>query len=259
MIFNRRGNIGYYSFNNFEPLKHGIFTRSGGISPKPWNSLNLGGTNGDDKKNVIENRKRIFDLFSLPVESIFDSWQVHGTHVICTNAPRALDAPHQPADSILTSNPDVTLFMRFADCVPLFFWDPVQNVIGIAHAGWKGTVNHIGKVTVLSMHENHGSKAEDIVVGIGPSIGPDHYEIGSDLADRVKREFPEVWKDLLTSHSGRLYLDLWKANQYDLEKCSVSVIESAGICTACHTDEFFSHRIENGKTGRFGALLSLRG
>lgn len=129
----------YYQFENFgSGVTQGIFTRQGGVSPGHWGSLNLGGTNGDDRANVVENRRRIFEAVGRPVELIFDVWQVHGTRVICTNEARPLDSPHPEADAILTDQVGISLFMRFADCVPIFLYDPVKQVIGIVHAGGKG-------------------------------------------------------------------------------------------------------------------------
>src|SRR5574338_408551 len=135
MSFHDTGALRYLTLESFDQygLIHGFFTRHGGTSPAPWASLNHGGTNGDARENVIENRRRMFEVFDLPVESIFDSWQVHGRDVLFADRPRKLDAPHQKADSILTDHKDITLVMRFADCVPVLLFDPVKQVTGIVH------------------------------------------------------------------------------------------------------------------------------
>ncbi|MDZ4160079.1 MAG: laccase domain-containing protein, partial [Anaerolineaceae bacterium] len=121
MPFNQDGDIKYFSFDSLDDTRvvQGIFTRRGGVSPHPWGSLNLGGTVGDVRHNVVENRRRIFEVVQRPVESIYDSWQVHSAKVLCTEEPRPLGSPHIKADAILTNNPRVTLFMRFADCAPI--------------------------------------------------------------------------------------------------------------------------------------------
>ena len=249
-----------YQFDDLFPkgVVHGVFSRKGGVSPKPWDSLNLGGTVGDLRENVIENRKRIFSSVRLAVETIFDVWQVHSADVIRTDSPRPLDQPHQKADAIITNRPGVTLFMRFADCVPVLFYDPEKHVIGIAHAGWKGTVNKIAVETVTAMKSTYGCQSKNIRVGIGPSIGVDHYEIGPDVIAAVRASFGNASKLVLTEKNGSVYFDLWEANRISLEQAGVESIHIAGICTACDPDNWFSHRVENGKTGRFGALIALR-
>ncbi|RPJ42602.1 MAG: laccase domain-containing protein, partial [Chloroflexi bacterium] len=180
MHFHESGPLRYYTFESFNRygLIHGLFTRHGGVSPAPWAALNLGGTVGDPRENVIENRRRIFTAAGRPVESIFDSWQVHGRDVICAEQPRPLDAPHQKADAILTGSPAVTLFMRFADCVPVMLYDPRHHIIGLVHAGWRGTVDWAATAAVERMAAQYGSRPAELIAGIGPSICVDHYEIG---------------------------------------------------------------------------------
>jgi YfiH family protein len=249
----------YYAFESFPAadITHGIFCRKGGVSPDHWSSLNLGGTNGDSRANVIENRKRIFDAMRREVESIFDVWQVHGVETICTDMPRPLDSAHHQADIILTDKPEITLFMRFADCVPIFLYDPKRRVIGIVHAGWQGTVKKAASVAVMKMISNYGCIAKNILAGIGPSIGPHHYEIGADVEHRVRNAFQSEAGRLLTQKEGSWYFDLWQANRLNLENAGITSIELAEICTACNTEDWYSHRAENGKTGRFGALLAM--
>lgn len=249
----------YLKFSSMDDAKivHGIFTRKGGISPQPWASLNLGGTVGDTRENVIENRRRIYKVMGRPVESIFDVWQVHSADVICTEIPRPLNAPHEKADSILTSNPDITLFMRFADCVPILLHDPVRKVVGIVHAGWMGTVNKVLARTIQTMSEKYGSNPGDIIAGIGPSIGPDHYQVGEDVIEKVKLAFGDQAEELLINLNERTYFNLWRANGILLQRAGVTSIEVSGLCTACDTNRWYSHRAEAGKTGRFGAFIAL--
>jgi len=260
MAFVESGGLKYYRFESFplDELIHGIFTRLGGVSPEPWASLNLGGTVGDLRDHVIENRRRMFDAIQRPVESGFDVWQVHGVNVIATDRPRPLDASHEKADAILTSSPEITLYMRFADCVPILLYDPVKRVVGMVHAGWQGTVEQICRYTVEKMQSVYGSRPGDLLAGIGPSIGPDHYEVGPDVVARVRSSFNGDAKQLLCSREGRVYFDLWAANRLTLEKAGVKNIETAGLCTACDTTHWFSHRAEKGKTGRFGAAIALK-
>jgi polyphenol oxidase len=259
MSFRKSGFVEYYTCDELPSNKiiHGFFTRRGGVSPAPWDSLNLGGMNGDDKSNVIENRRRIFDSIGLPVDSIYDTWQVHGTDVICTDKPRPLEYPHLCADAIITNTPGVTLFMRFADCVPIFLYDPTHQVIGIVHAGWIGTVQKLVGISVKVMREKYNSFTEEIHAVIGPSIGPDHYQIGADVEKKAKESFGVDAEELLFRRDRKMFLDLWKANNYSLRDAGVKNIHVMGICTACHLDDWYSHRGEHGNTGRFGALIAL--
>jgi YfiH family protein len=257
MPFSQHNGLRFYQFDSLN-ARHAVFTRHGGLSPKPWNSLNVGGTVGDDNTRVKENRRLSFHALGRVPESIFDVWQVHSADVICADAPRRVDQPYQKADIILTDNPDVTLFMRFADCVPILVYDPKKNVIGVSHAGWLGTVRDVAGVTVSTMRERYDSDPSDIIACIGPSIGPDHYEVEEDVIAQVKQTFGTDSNLMLPLCNGRIHFDLWRANQYLLERSGVSQIELAGICTACHTDDWFSHRAEKGRTGRFGALISLQ-
>ncbi len=188
MLINSNQGLKYFQFNSLihNSLTHAIFTRQGGISSFPYLSLNVGGTSGDLKENVVENRKRMFDCLKLPVESIFDVWQVHGKEVVFTRNPRPLNAEHKPADIILTDQPGITLFMRFADCVPILLFDPNKRAIGIVHAGWQGTVLKAAEIAVEAMVRLFKSNPMDIIAGIGPSIGPDHYEVGNKVTKAVE-------------------------------------------------------------------------
>jgi len=247
----------FESLGNQDGLCHAVFTRDGGVSPEPWASLNQGGTVGDDREHVIENRKRAFDAMKLEVNSIFDVWQVHGIDAICAEHPRPLDEPHKKADIILTQKPGITLFMRFADCVPIMLFDPVKRGIALAHAGWQGTVKKVPRYTVEAMHSQFDSQPSDIIACVGPSIGPDHYEVRYDVISQVETAFATRAKELLSNRSGKTYFNLWKANEITLRDAGVSKIEVAGMCTACHTEDWYSHRAELGKTGRFAALISM--
>jgi YfiH family protein len=247
----------YFQFDSL-CTRHAVFTRHGGVSPEPWGSLNVGGTVGDDLERVRENRLRSFQAMDCAPESIFDVWQVHSADVVCAKAPRPIGESYRQADIIFTDKASVTLFMRFADCVPLLLHDPRNGVIGIAHAGWMGTLREVATSSVNAMKKNYGSHPEELVVGIGPSIGPDHYEIGADVILQVMQKFGDDSERVLKSHSGKIHFNLWEANRMFLEQAGVQKIELAGICTACNTGDWFSHRAEKGRTGRFGALISLQ-
>jgi YfiH family protein len=256
MPFHQSDNIRYFHFETIQ-ARHAIFTRQGGLSPEPWQSLNVGGTVGDESKRVRANRNLSLQALGRDPATVFDVWQVHGADVACATAPRPDSEPVRQADIILTDQPAVTLYMRFADCVPILVYDPRRGVVGLAHAGWKGTLEDVVNSTVSAMRTQYGSQPSDIVAGIGPSIGPDHYEIGPDVILQVKQKFGDRSEQVLQSHNGRIHFDLWETNRLLLERAGVGNIEAAGICTACNTQDWFSHRAEKGRTGRFGALISL--
>lgn len=259
MPFIEKNGLRYYTFDLFpRSVLHGVITRRGGMSPAPWESLNVGGTVGDDKQRVRANRQRSFDAFGRDLASIFDVWQVHSADVVCAEKPIDPDTDLTQADIILTERPEVTLYMRFADCVPLLFHDPVRQVIGIAHAGWMGTMKGVARAAVEAMQSRYGCKPENILAAVGPSIGPDHYEVGADVIVKTREAFGADAERLVESRDGRTYLDLWSANYIQLKKAGVEQIEVAGLCTACHLEDWFSHRAEKGKTGRFGALMALQ-
>ncbi len=239
-------------------VTHAVFARQGGVSPSPWESLNVGGGVGDEPERVIENRQRAFRAAGRPVDSITDVWQVHSAEVLVMRAPREVGRRPPPADGMVTDNPKLTLFMRFADCVPVLLYDPRRHAVGIVHAGWKGTLARIAAGAVTRMQENFGTRPEDLLAAVGPSIGPDHYPVGAEVVEQTRAAFARDEAQLLTEREGELCLDLWQANALALQEAGVQSIEVAGLCTACHTGDWFSHRGEHGRTGRFGAMIALR-
>ena len=257
MPIHSKRDISYYTFSSLDNyhLVHGVFMRHGGVSPKPWSSLNLATSVGDSRESVIENRRRITKCLSLREDSIFDVWQVHSNRVIHAEDSRKLDQLHQKADSIITNRPNITIMMLFADCLPIMMYDPKKNIAALAHAGWQGTVNGVVGETVKSMQEKYACKPEDLIACIGPSICVDHYEIGKDVAEEVERSFKDT-KKILIKKGGKIHLDLRIANQINLNKFGVKKIHTSNICTACNINDWYSHRAEEGKTGRFAAVIT---
>ncbi len=259
MPFHQVAAIRYYTFESLAHpgITQAVFTRRGGVSPAPWDSLNVGGYLGDDLEHTYQNRALSFQAVGREPASVYDVWQVHSDQVICADAPRR--APHLQADAILTDSPAVTLFMRFADCVPIFLHDPVRGVVGLAHAGWQGTVKGIARLAVEAMQARYGSRPADIRAGIGPSIGAHHYTVGAEVIARARASFGEAAATFLPEADGAVQFDLWAANRFLLEQAGVFRVEVSGLCTACHPEDWFSHRAQKGHTGRFGALLALNG
>jgi YfiH family protein len=190
-------------------------------------------------------------------DSIHDVWLVHGTDIVYADEPRPISEPSPRADILFTDNPDVTLFMRFGDCVPILFHDPVKHVIGIAHAGWMGTLRGVCGAAVEGMKSHYSSDPKNIIAGIGPSIGVDHYEVGEEVISQFKEKFPQDMGKVVQTRNGSTYFDLWGSNLLQLQRAGVEKIQNSGVCTACSLDDWFSHRAEKGKTGRFGALMAL--
>ncbi len=264
MHFQQINGLQYLTFDLLTEagVRHGIFTRHGGVSQSPWASLNVGSTVGDDPQHVKRNKELTLEAMELPGHSVFDVWQVHGSEVVCAHAPRPFDQVHARADAILTDQAGVTLMMRFADCVPILLTDPVRRVVGIVHAGWQGTVRRVIQAAIHVMAEQYSSRPQNVRAVLGPSIGPDHYVVGREVIEQVRSEFGADAQEFLRptpdeSSSERAYLNLWRANQFLLEQVGVLNVQLAQICTACHVQDWYSHRQERGLTGRFGALVAL--
>jgi hypothetical protein len=183
-------------------------------------------------------------------------WQVHSADVVDARQPRGEDGLRQ-ADAMITSNPRVTLLMRFADCVPILLYHPEKHATALVHAGWLGTVRKTVVHAVRALQERYGCDPGGLLAALGPSIGPDHYAVGGDVVDAVSVALGPSADEVLAVRGGVTHLDLWLANRRLLEGVGVTSIEDAGLCTACHPEDWYSHRAEGGKTGRFGALLAL--
>ncbi len=258
MIIQEQNGLKFYQFEQFNNygVKHGFFTRLGGVSPAPFNSLNMATPVGDSNENVLENLNRMFSVFGLDLSTRYDGWQVHSATTICTDIPRNVKTRTIRTDGIITDNPEVTLVMRFGDCVPVIVFDPIKKVSAIYHAGWQGTVLQIGRNVIKNMTEIYDCEPKNLIAGIGPSIGPDHFIVQQDVEEKFIKSFPEDANRLICHKDGRIHIDLWKANFLTLENAGVTKIETSEICTVCHKDEWFSHRGDQGKTGRFGVLMT---
>ena len=260
MPYSSNGKVKFWQSDLFGglPVTHAVLTRKGGVSTGQWAELNVGLTVGDDPERVIANRKTSFEALGRDYYSMSDSWLVHDKGVVVYDEPRDPKSKVPPkADIILTDNPEVTLFMRCADCVPLLLYDSKKQAIGLVHSGWLGTTKKVGAKAVEAMTERYGSNPTDILAVVGPSISPDKYEVGDDVIKRVREIFKNKAEELLPKVNGNTHFDLWASNEFILREAGVEQVDVSGICTATHTDLWFSHRAENGKTGRFGALIGL--
>lgn len=249
----------YYRQADWRNVKHGIFTRRGGKSAAPWDSLNVGGTVGDDLTHVAENHQLMYEALDVNAERACTVWQVHGGDVVMAFDPIPNRKWLAQVDSVITDRPDTPLVMRFADCLPILFYDPQKNAIGLAHAGWRGTVAGVAGNTVKAMVQGYGSRPEDIEVVIGPGISQASFQVGEEVVDALRDYYGDDADSLIQRdpNDGTAYVDLPEANAIDLRRAGVENIEVMGICTYQNTDEFFSHRAEKGNTGRFGVVMSL--
>lgn len=243
----------------------GFSSRLGGVSHGPYESLNLALHVDDDYYNVIENRRRYLDLFALPLENMVCCEQVHSNSVaIVDNEDQGCGALDQGSvlpgfDAMVTAAPGVMLTTFYADCVPIFFFDPLQRVVAIAHSGWKGTMGRIAANTVGVMKNNFSSSTRDMEAFIGPGIGSCCFRIGEDLAQKVKEELPEL-DGILNWNQGRYTWDLRltiKLMLREIGLTSDNVID-CNFCTACDPENFFSYRRDQGRTGRMAAVIALK-
>jgi polyphenol oxidase len=233
--------------------------RSGGVTPGALGSLNLSYAVGDEPARVDENWRRAALALEIDLASVVTALQIHGQHVARVTAASAGYHPavgRLSADGLVTDQPGVTLCLRYADCVPIFAFDPVRRAIGIAHAGWRGTLAGIAGALVQAFATEFGSQPGDLRVAIGPAIGPCCYVVGADLVDRFATTWPTLdnvgYREVAESR-----LNLSEANRQQLVATGVepAKISVAGICTSCQVDDYFSHRAQNGQAGRFmGAI-----
>ncbi|MGC9335018.1 MAG: peptidoglycan editing factor PgeF [Anaerolineae bacterium] len=245
----------FEGLDGVEGLLHAVLTRIGGVSKGPYATLNLGHTVGDDLAAVRENHRRALDPLGLDPAEIVSPWQVHGARVDVVGLDqRGTVCPE--TDALVTMTPGVPLMMRFGDCAPILLFDPVRRVAGMAHAGWRGVVVGVVAATIRAMTEGLGCSPTDIWAGIGPTIGPCCYEVGTGVADEIAAACPDD-AEVIRRVDGRVHADLPAAVEAQMRAVGVRQIEQANLCTSCHVDEFFSHRAENGRTGRFGVVMEL--
>lgn len=271
MQIKEKDGVTYLIYDSLEKtgiVSHGFSTRLGGVSEGVCASMNLSFTRGDDPESVHENYRRIAKAIGIDVSRIVASDQTHTTNVRLVTEVDCGKGVHIPkdytgVDGLITNIPGITLATFYADCVPLFFVDPVHKAIGLSHSGWKGTVHKMGKVTLEAMEEAFGTTPEDVIAGIGPSICQDCYEISEDVAMQFTEVFPkeEILRLGRMSEEGQKYhLDLWKSNELILLEAGVKKenISYPGICTCCNSDFLFSHRASHGKRGNLAAFLCLK-
>ncbi len=265
--FEHAGGLPVYRFDQLShdpDLVYAVFTRQGGVSLPPYASLNLGHMVGDDPTAVKANHDRVYGALGLHRSDTITCHLTHSADVLLVSAADKGQAVGQ-GDALVTVASGVYLSMRFGDCVPILLHDPVRRAVGLAHAGWRGTVKNVAGAAVGAMVDDLGCSLEAVTAVIGPAIGRCCYQVGEEVIQAVEATLApgdpasEGDGSLFSRRNGRYaYFDLWEANRRQLEAAGVSRVIVAGICTACHTDQFFSHRAERGDTGRFGVVIGYR-
>lgn len=246
---------------------HGFSTKVGGVSEGIWESMNLSFSRGDDKASVEENFKRIAKAIGVEAEDLVFAAQTHTINVRKVGMEdrgkgfsKMLD--YSDVDGLITNEPGICLTTFYADCVPLFFVDPVHKAIGLSHSGWRGTVNRMGQATLQKMKDEYGTDPSDVVAAIGPSICQDCYEVSEDVISVFQESFDKKhWNALFyQKENGKYQLDLWKANEIILVEAGVKIdnIAVTNVCTNCNSDLLFSHRATKGQRGSLAAFMALK-
>lgn len=256
----------YKSLDQTGLVGHGFTTRGGGVSQGIFESLNLSFTRGDEKEAVEENYRRLAEALGCEYERFVFTDQTHTTNVIRVTNEAAgsgiiRDRDYHDVDGLVTNEKGLVLSTFFADCVPLFFVDPIHKAIGMSHSGWRGTVGRMGEKTILKMKEEFNTAPEDLFCAIGPSICQDCYEVSKDVADAFAYEFRGHEEEILEKKRNDKYqLDLWRANCIVLEEAGVPAdhIEVTNVCTCCNHKLLFSHRASQGKRGNLGAFMYIK-
>lgn len=272
------------SLSQFDFIRHAFSTRLGGVSKGEWSSMNFSFSRGDDPEAVLKNYEIMSTVLACDVKDMVASKQTHTTNIrrvssVDKGKGIVVEADYDNVDGFITNEPDIVLSTFYADCVPLYFVDPVHKAIGLAHSGWRGTAMQMGKCMVEAMQENFESKPEELVVAIGPSICQDCYEVDSTVAN----VFVDLFKDsdevlkliedkfdyfpdgkmhrpvIKGKQEGKYQLDLWLSNLIILLNAGVNInnISVTDLCTCHNPDYLFSHRASKGKRGNLGAFLKL--
>ena len=268
MLGDTKNGITTLRFASLSGCDHGFSTRAGGVSDTPFAALNMGFNRPEPRENIIENYHRFCAANGLEFESMVLAAYAHGTNVevITKNdRGRGIDPdlpPLNTCDGLVTNDPDTVLLTLHADCLAYFVFDPVHQAIGLAHAGWRGTLGRIGRNLIETMSKNYGTFARDVLVGIGPGICGECYEVGEDVADSFEAEYgASVVTRFAESNP---HIDITAASRLQFSECGVPAenISTADCCTHENESLFFSYRRDGkiwGKTGAMCAYMRLRG
>ncbi len=246
-------------------VRHGFTTREGGVSEGIFRSLNLSFSRGDKPEAVRENFRRTAAALDMTDDRFVFTDQTHTTNILRVyddDAGKGIkrERGYTDIDGLITDTPGLILSAFFADCVPLYFVDPVHRAIGLSHSGWRGTVGRMGKVTIEAMGREFGSDPAEIICAAGPCICRDCYEVSADVAERFAVEFAGREEEILRDdHNGKFHLDLKAANRIILQEAGIKEenMTISDLCTCCEPELLFSHRASRGRRGNLGAFMCL--
>lgn len=236
-------------------FSHAILTRLGGVSMGAFSALNLGSTVGDNPDAVKENHRLIYTNFNLDKAQVVSPYQVHQRQVARVGIQDG-GSVIPATDALITNTPGVVLLLRFADCVPVLFYDPIHHAAGLAHAGWRGIAAGVSQACVQAMQREFGSHPQDLWAGIGPAICKQHYAVNLDVVNAINASLTSSVR-IAEKRTGQWFVDLPGAVDAQLRSLGVQQVNHASLCTACQTKEWYSHRAESGVTGRFGVFVML--
>ena len=248
-------------------LIHAVSLRVGGVSASPYYSLNLGLHVGDEPGCVVRNRRLLCESIGIGFDSLTVGEQVHGSRVSVVRAvdkgrgSRSLTDALVETDALITATPGIALMVLVADCPAILVYEPRNRVVGVVHAGWKGTLNRVVVAAIERMSRECDVSPSTMVAAIGPAIGPCCYSISEERAAEFLSTFGSHDNEYIRhDRRGQAYLDLWELNRLQLVESGIppSAVYVSRLCTACNANLFFSHRGEHGTTGRFGVVVCLR-
>lgn len=254
--------------SKYKEIGHFVSTRMGSDNDPSCKAFNLSFNVGDAMRCVLDNRRRLSELLRIPPGGITTAKQVHGRHVSVIDKSTAgkgagnYDEAIDSTDAMVTNMAGICPMVLVADCVPILLYDPKKKVVGAVHAGWKGTLGRIVRKTLRVFREHFDSSPEDMVAGIGPSIGPCCFQVGPEVIVQIEEMLGDHENHVRRrAADGTGYFDLWRANHRQLVQAGLAEenVELAGVCTCCHASRlYFSHRGEKAKAGRFGAGIWIR-
>ncbi len=265
IVRRERGGVTFYACGGFAGTAHGFSTRLGGVSPAPWDSLNLGANRGDAPDNVRENFRRFCTAAGADPTALVKNHQVHGALVRRVGRRDILPDAALPgtfeADGLITDEPGVCLTIFSADCIPVLLYDPKKRVIAAAHAGWRGTALGIAAEAAERMRAGYGCDPADILAAIGPGIGSCCFETHADVPGGLRDGLGTDAEPFIRPgpREGKFLVDLKGANARWLERAGLRPehIAVCSACTACGPGEFWSHRRLGDRRGSMAALIQL--
>lgn len=268
-MIKQKNKLKYITFDNLEQtgmVKHCVTTRIGGVSTGVYAECNMSFTRGEEREKLLQNYDIVCDALDFDKDSFVFCHQVHSTNIqVVTEEHKSIGFARkntlQEIDGLVTNVAGVQLVVFCADCTPILLLDPVKKAIGAVHAGWRGTVNSIAKKAIEKMTENYGTNPKDVIAGIGPSIGQCCFQVDDPVVKEFRQKL-DFADDVIIDDTvpERYKIDLWETNKRIMMSCGVPEqnIELTKLCTMCHTDLFYSHRVMGNARGNMAGIITLK-